>query len=315
MTKRKLSKLQQRRKLQKITQHIDRAAQPGLVLANYGDQAEVEIAQHQVIRCHLRRNLGGVVCGDHIVWETDEHGNSVIVARHPRKTQLSKYNALGKQIKTVAANIQQMVIVIANQPTPSYFLLDSYLVAAHANQLTPIILLNKADLPAQTQIDFSIYQQLGYQTLTTSAYKDIGMQQLSSMLADHANLFVGQSGVGKSSLTKYLLPEEKIAVQSLSKDKLTGVHTTTLTRLYHLPQGGYLLDSPGVSEFNLSHLTEEVIFAAFTDLNAYQGQCKFRDCSHTVEPGCAILQAVAAGKIAASRMESFLRLRAAISTN
>ncbi len=290
--------------------------QEGLVVAHYGTQVAVESAPGNSQRCHLRANLEGLVTGDRVVWcEGDPMG--VVVAQRERHSVLSRPDPYGK-LKPVAANIDQILLVIAPFPEPHANLIDRYLVAAEVVGIEPVILLNKMDLLAadparQTALNdlLAIYPTLGYRVLRTSIM-DSGLQELHSALRARTSVFVGQSGVGKSSLVNVLLPEADIRVGALSENTQKGTHTTTTAQLWHLTCGGTLIDSPGIREFGLWHMSREQVEQGFREFRALLGTCKFRDCQHEHEPGCAILGAVQSGAISATRLDSYRRIVASL---
>jgi ribosome biogenesis GTPase len=293
--------------------------QEGLVVAHYGTQVAVESAPGISQRCHLRANLEGLVTGDRVVWcEGDPMG--VVVAQRERHSVLSRPDPYGK-LKPVAANIDQILLVIAPFPEPHANLIDRYLVAAEVVGIEPVILLNKMDLLApspnlRAALDelLSIYPTLGYRVLRTSI-TDSGLEELHGALRERTSVFVGQSGVGKSSLVNVLLPDADIRVGALSENTQKGTHTTTTAQLLHLNCGGTLIDSPGIREFGLWHMSKEQVEQGFREFRALLGTCKFRDCQHEQEPGCAILDAMHSGAISATRLDSYRRIVASLEEN
>ena len=289
------------------------AEQEGLVIAHFGVQVDVETLsgpeQGQVRRCHRRANLPALVTGDRVVWRADNQQSGVIVALQPRQTELYRPDHRG-QLKPVAANVDRLVIVFAPLPHPHRNLIDRYLVAAEQAQLEPLLVLNKADLlekPEHWGIRgwLDDYAALGYRTLCLSADSGDGLDNLREELRDHVNVFVGQSGVGKSSLINALLPDADLRVGALSELTGKGTHTTTTARLFHFPAGGDLIDSPGIREFGLTHITHDDLLDGFIEFRPFLGHCRFRDCQHLHEPGCALLSAVDTGDISAGRMQSY----------
>lgn len=294
--------------------------QTGLVIAHFGVQVEVEADDGQeagqVFRCHLRANLPALVTGDRVVWRAGNQGIGVIVAQLPRSTELCRPDSRG-QLKPVAANVDLIVIVFAPAPEPHANLIDRYLVAAEHAGIRPLLLLNKADLidddnaPALNAL-LAVYRQLGYPLLEVSAHQGNGMEQLQQMLDGHISVFVGQSGVGKSSLVNSLLPEVQTRVGALSEWSGQGQHTTTTARLYHFPGGGELIDSPGIREFGLVHVSRDDVEAGFIEFTDLLGTCRFRDCKHDREPGCALLKALEDGRIQQQRMNSYRSIIASL---
>ena len=294
--------------------------QTGLVIAHFGVQVEVEADDGeeagQVFRCHLRANLPALVTGDRVVWRAGNQGIGVIVAQLPRSTELCRPDSRG-QLKPVAANVDLIVIVFAPAPEPHANLIDRYLVAAEHAGIRPLLLLNKADLideqnaPALNAL-LAVYRQLGYPLLEVSAHQGDGMEQLKKMLDGHISVFVGQSGVGKSSLVNSLLREVQTRVGALAEWSGQGQHTTTTARLYHFPGGGELIDSPGIREFGLVHVSRDDVEAGFIEFTDLLGTCRFRDCKHDREPGCALLKALEDGRIQQQRMNSYRSIIASL---
>ena len=262
------------------------------------------------IRCHLRANLGSLVTGDRVVWRHHKDTNTgVVVARLDRNSELSRPDNHGN-VRPVAANIDQIVVVFAPYPEPHGNLIDRYLVAAHALSIPVLLLQNKVDRIDQDNRQaleqlLAIYQGLDYALLQVSTKTGHGMAQLQQALAGHISVFVGQSGVGKSSLINQLLPGVDLKVGALSQATQKGTHTTTTAQLFHFPAGGDLIDSPGIREFGLWHMSPEQVFAGFPELAQLTGLCKFRDCRHQREPGCAVLTAAEQGEIGAERLASY----------
>lgn len=286
----------------------------GRLTAHFGSQAEVELRSDGTrYRCFLRANLGSLVTGDLVVFRpgppVDGIYTGVIEAVQPRSSELSRPNAYG-QVKPVAANIDQIILVIAPEPEAHPNLIDRYLVAAENCGIEPIILLNKTDLlneqnKAPLIALLNSYQQLGYRTLSVCSHIEASLGELKNFLNGRTSVFVGQSGVGKSSLISTLLPNEELRVGALSAHTAKGRHTTTTARLYHFPAGGDLIDSPGIREFGLWHMSKDEVLYGFKELRNIVGNCRFRDCSHLHEPGCALLLAVKNQEVSERRLNSF----------
>ena len=277
-------------------------------MARYAAEADIEDRESgAVLRCHLRANLGDLAPGDRVQWQRNERGAGVVSGVLPRTSEFRRPDKFGN-VRLVAANITRACITLAKAPAPHASLLDRYLVVAEHFEFEPLLVLNKSDLLAPGDPIgelLQIYKDLGYDSCTVSAECAAGLEELQSYLQEGISLFVGQSGVGKSSLLQRLLPDEVLRVGALSEQVAKGRHTTTQARLYHFPGGGSCIDSPGIREFGLWHLTQPQIAAGFCEFRPHLGQCRFRDCRHVKEPSCTILAAVEAGEIRTDRHASY----------
>ena len=313
MAKRRLSK-QQSRRIKNAQQTIDLNDENnrlGLVISHRGGEVEVEAAHDaQNIRCKLRSNLGDIVCGDRVVYQNDG-GNPTIIALRPRDNLLQRQDGFGN-IKSVAANVTQLIICLAVEPEPNFFLLDQYLLSAEQQSINAIILLNKTDLLDQNNSDpFSlkaIYQPLGYTVLHSSINNPDNIASLQQLCQDQVNVISGVSGVGKSSLTKAILPELDIPIGEISEVNREGKHTTRTSRLYHLPLGGDLIDTPGVRGFNPVIDEHKSISAGFREIHDLAASCQFNNCRHLNEPRCAVLRALDDGSLDAQRYQNYVKL-------
>ena len=304
------------KKLDKIEASLNTAAlgeeRKGIVISNFGQQLDIEALdgenQGEIYRCFQRSNIESLVTGDYVIWqEGDPVG--VIIAVLPRENFLERPSSLG-ELRPVAANIDQIIIVIAPLPEPHANLIDRYLVAAEHYQLSPVLLMNKSDLLYENNRNemeglLSIYRDIGYPVLCVSSKTGDGIDDLKALLDDKTSVFVGQSGVGKSAMINRLLPAANTQVGALSEARDKGRHTTTSARLYHFCEGGDLIDSPGIREFHLEHLDKETLLKGFIEFRPFLGHCKFRDCQHDREPGCQLKQAIEDHLINPLRMSSF----------
>lgn len=332
MSKNKLSKGQQRRVKanhqrrlktpEKVDYDDNLFGEPGegVVISRFGMHADVEAPDGSVHRCNIRRTIRSLVTGDRVVWrpgKTAAEGMAVkgiVEAVHERTSVLTRPDFYDG-VKPIAANIDQIVIVSAILPELSLNIIDRYLVACETLNVEPLIVLNKIDLLDDEGMAFvneqmDIYRGIGYRVLMVSSHQQNGLQELQTALTDRISIFAGQSGVGKSSLLNALLglTDDSILTNDVSDVSGLGQHTTTAARLYHFPHGGDVIDSPGVREFGLWHLDAEQITHGFVEFHDYLGRCKYRDCKHDTDPGCAIREAVEKGEIAESRFENYHRI-------
>lgn len=287
-------------------------AAKGLVVAHYGTQIGIITDAGVEKRCHKHSNVPDVVAGDQILWQQECDQLGVIVGLRPRQTELMRADHQHK-LKLVAANVDSAFIVFAPLPDPSQWLTDSYIVAAIAAGIEPILVLNKCDLTPENAASealklFQLYQGLGYTCIKTSTVSVNGMAEMKATMLNKSAIIAGQSGVGKSSLINALLGDSEAKVGPLSNQTQLGTHTTVMAQLYALAGNSQLIDSPGIREFSLSALTRTDIYKGFPEIANRQAECKFRNCAHQSEPGCALLSALNAGLIEPSRLDHFKRL-------
>jgi ribosome biogenesis GTPase / thiamine phosphate phosphatase len=286
----------------------------GRIVISYGQEAIVE-ADGVLQSCRLRRSVGRPVCGDYVHWRASSASDGVIEKIDPRRNVVARPDYRAK-LRPLAANVDLMVVVIATEPGFTRELIDRYLVLAASLQLAAALWVGKVDLLSEAdhrrlEDTLGQYRTLGYPLLYGSAKTGAGLDALQQQLRERTSVLVGQSGVGKSSLVNKLLPDLDIRVGALSHASGLGRHTTTETTLYHLPGGGDLIDSPGIRTLRLGHLTPQQIEAGFIELRAYSGRCRFRDCRHVHEPGCALKAAAEEGAISMARLASFRAIVAA----
>lgn len=331
MSKNKLSKGQERRVQANHQRRLRRTdnkpelddsqlgePQDGRVISRFGMHADVEAADGTVHRCNIRRTLRSLVTGDRVVWRpgvgTHEGVKGIVEAVYERTSVLNRPD-IYDGVKPIAANIDQIVIVSAILPELSLNMIDRYLVACETLEVEPLVVLNKIDLldtEARQRVNgmMNIYRNIGYRVLEVSSQTGEGMGAFEQALVNRISIFAGQSGVGKSSLLNALLPQtaKQILVNDVSDVSGLGQHTTTAARLYHFQHGGDVIDSPGVREFGLWHLEPGQVTRAYVEFRDYLGGCKFRDCRHNTDPGCAIRAAVESRAIAEERFANYHRI-------
>ncbi|MEO6185104.1 MAG: ribosome small subunit-dependent GTPase A [Steroidobacteraceae bacterium] len=254
-----------------------------------------------------------IVCGDRVQCR-DEGDGLLAESILPRSSFLRRSTLRGRS-EPLAANLTQLAVIVAPVPAADFFLIDRYLCAAASAPMHAVIVLNKCELPDALQIgqDLAQYSALGYEVLAVSALATddsvAGLAPLSNALRDQTTIMVGQSGVGKSSLTRLITSDtSEIAIGGLMREE-EGRHTTTASRLYECDAGGRIIDSPGVRDFAPAIDDLERTTLGFREVSALAAQCRFQDCSHMQEPHCAVRAAVEAGTMHARRYESYRRLR------
>jgi ribosome biogenesis GTPase len=282
----------------------------GLIIRRFSRHAIVETITGDRTHCSIRPTIDSLVSGDRVVWQAEGENQGVVVSRYPRESVLGRPDKQG-QLRPVAANITQVIIVVAPKPEISWPLLDSYLVMTEYLKLRVCILLNKADLPCE-QLQKRLLQQyeaLGYTILFTRKDDKSSFNRLQNILDNQISVFVGQSGVGKSSLISQILPLElNIQTAAISDHADLGKHTTSNSCLYHVPTGGALIDSPGIREFGLWHMPAVEIAKSYREFQPYLSQCRFRNCNHRDTIGCEIIAAVKNNLIARDRYENYVKI-------
>lgn len=281
------------------------------MITRFGAELLVEnpVESSPPVRCTAKRKFDSIVCGDIIKWHPNEHGNASVVDLLPRKNALTRPGYRGRP-RTIAANIDQLVVVNSWLPETSWDLVDRYLIAAQQLDTDAIIVMNKSDLAAEhaTESDWAAletYKKIGYEVLHINAHTGEGIEDLLAFMNNKTSIFSGRSGVGKSSIANQILPDVDITVGLISGSG-EGKHTTTTATLYNLPSGGYLIDSPGVRDYALGDISPQELAAGYIEFKDHLPYCRFNNCTHDHEPGCAVRQAVEQGIITNERYQRYL---------
>ena len=286
------------------------AAFEARIIAVYGRDLLVRDAAGTELRARPKGRRLSVVCGDDVLCERDATHDEVIVTQtRPRQTALYRSNMRG-EAEAVVANVSQLFVVLAPKPAPDLFVVDRYVAAATSARIVATLVLNKQDLPIDDELStaLSAYQKAGYRTLRCSAKADDGVDALIETSVGSVAALVGQSGVGKSSLVRRLVPLAQAEIGELDRDE-EGRHTTTTSRMFDLPRGGYLIDSPGVRDFAPAIDKLDGRTLGFAEVDRLAPGCRFHDCQHMREPNCAVQKAAASGELDARRYESYRRMR------
>ena len=283
----------------------------GRVIAAFGRQVLVRTTTGEQLRARPFGRALIIVCGDQVRCRIDAHHEEVhVIEVLPRRTALYRANARGAT-EPVVANLTQLLVVLATLPVPDFFVVDRYLAAATDAGVTATLVVNKSDLGLDERLsaELDVYAQAGYASVHTSADSGAGLDALRAAIAPGAiAALVGKSGVGKSSLVQVLVPQAKVAIGELVREE-DGRHTTTAARLFDLPHGAALIDSPGVRDFAPAVNALDERSLGFTEVRRLAVGCRFADCRHLREPGCAVRVAAESGAMSARRYESYRRLR------
>ncbi len=285
----------------------------GRVVASHGRQLIVEDAAGLRIPCRLHGRRLAAVCGDEARWGYAHAGESfgTVYELLPRRNTLERLTQNGR-VEPVVANLTQLVAVVAPLPAPDWFVVDRYLAGAAWCGVAALIAFNKAELglPAGASAELDGYAALGVALVHCSAKAAPGIEALAARLKGAVSVLVGQSGTGKSSLLNALAPEARAVTQEISAATEEGRHTTTHAVLHRLASGGDLIDSPGVRDYAPPVPAARHVASGFVEIQRVAADCRFQDCLHVQEPGCAVRAAVERGQIRARRYDSFRRLLA-----
>ncbi len=294
----------------------------GTVIKSTGSWYIVETPDRQVFECRIKgkfkikgiKSTNPVAVGDLVDFELEaDQTKGVINHIHDRKNYIIRKSVnLSKQSHILAANIDVafLLVTLENPKTYTAFI-DRFLVSAEAYRIPVIILFNKIDIydrSLKEELDElkNIYEKIGYTCITVSAETGENLDLVKAKMKDKTSLFVGNSGVGKSTLINKIEPALNLKTKDISEAHLQGQHTTTFAEMFALSVGGYIIDTPGIRGFGLYDFYKEEIWHFFPEMFALQGQCKFHNCTHTTEPKCAVIKAVEDGEIALSRYENYL---------
>lgn len=296
----------------------------GLVTKSTGSWYQVLTNDGQKYDCRIKgifRTKGitttnPIAVGDCVDFELEpEQGTGVITKLHQRKNYIIRKSVnLSKQAQIIAANLDQaLLIVTLASPRTSLGFIDRFLVTAEAYDVPAGLVFNKLDLFSDEGLEIladykSIYENIGYPCYEVSALKGTNVEQVSAIIKDKMTLFSGHSGVGKSSLINALVPELQLRTTQISEWHDKGVHTTTFAEIFELPQGGYIIDTPGIRELGVIDIEKNELSHFFPEMRALLNQCRFNSCRHNNEPGCAVIKAVEEGEIELSRYESYLSI-------
>lgn len=266
------------------------------------------LSGNDFVRCGLLGRKQRIVCGDRVTWSYPPSADGPSVESiEPRRNLIERIDARGRA-EPVAANIDRLAIVVAPEPQPDWFLVDRYWAGAALKDLAALIIVNKSDLEgAPLQVPLEEYRKLGLTCLEVSCQSRAGIEDLERLLGNSVSLLVGQSGVGKSSLVNALAPAAEAQTAELTRDA-EGRHTTTTARWYQLGATAGIIDAPGVRDFAPPASLQRAAERGFVEIHERSAQCRFNDCRHMEEPGCAVRTAVINQQISARRYESYRRL-------
>jgi len=292
------------------------ATDTGLIIAAHGRRGRLETKSGERLPYLVQGRRMRVVCGDLVDWIFDDHGALAVITGIATRTNVLERQPPGRPgTEVLAANLDLMIVVCAPKPEPVWFLVDRYLCTGELMGCRLLLAGNKSDLKEHEHNHAAIlhdYERIGYPCLSVSAQNNLGIDALRDVLRDQTGLFVGQSGVGKSSLINCLVPDADIAVRAISKSTQEGTHTTTASAMHDLPGGGRLIDTPGVRDFVPAIPEPTSVQAGFPEILAAAGHCRFNNCRHLREPGCEVKAAVQSGTITPRRYESYKRLLRAV---
>ena len=295
----------------------------GLVIKNTGSWYTVKTDSNQLVECKIKgnfrlkgiRSTNPVAVGDRVSITPNQEGTAFITSIEDRKNYIiRKSSNLSKQSHIIAANVDQAFLVVTiNRPVTSTTFIDRFLASAEAYRVPVVLLFNKTDALEDEEREYQqmmidLYETVGYQCLAISAANGSGMDKVRELLAGKTTVLSGNSGVGKSTLINSLLPDVQLKTAEISDAHNAGTHTTTFSEMIELPEGGYIIDTPGIKGFGTCDIEPEELTSYFKEIFHYSKDCRFNNCTHTHEPGCAVLKAVEEHYIAQSRYLSYLNM-------
>jgi ribosome biogenesis GTPase len=292
-----------------VTQDEQTQRQIGRVVANHGRHVEVQDRDGHRVLCRLHGRKLLVVCGDEVEWAPDGTDVGLVHAVLPRHHVLERLSMTGRA-ETVVSNLDRIVAVAAAKPTPDWQVIDRYLAGAEWAGLSAAVAFNKCDLglSAEDNRHLNDYAALGYPVVRVSTRGEAGVESLGQVLAGFTSVLVGQSGTGKSSLLNALVPHARAVTQEISAASEEGRHTTTHAAMHELPGDGRLIDSPGVRDYAPPLPVPAAVGSGFREIHQLAATCKFQDCRHLTEPGCAVRAAAEAGTLSSRRFASYRHL-------
>lgn len=295
----------------------------GLVIKNTGSWYTVKTDSNQLVECKIKgnfrlkgiRSTNPVAVGDRVIITPNQEGTAFITSIEDRKNYIIRKSPnLSKQSHIIAANVDQAFLVVTiNRPVTSTTFIDRFLASAEAYRVPVVLLFNKTDALEDEEREYQqmmidLYETVGYQCLAISAANGSGMDKVRELLAGKTTVLSGNSGVGKSTLINSLLPDVQLKTAEISDAHNSGTHTTTFSEMLELPEGGYIIDTPGIKGFGTFDIEPEELTSYFKEIFHFSKDCRFNNCTHTHEPGCAVLKAVEEHYIAQSRYLSYLNM-------
>ena len=295
----------------------------GLVIKNTGSWYTVRTDGGQLVESKIKgnfrlkgiRSTNPVAVGDRVELITNQEGTAFITAIEDRRNYIIRKSPnLSKQSHILAANIDQaLLMVTVNYPQTSTTFIDRFLASAEAYRVPVTLVFNKCDILSEDELRYqqmmcNLYDTVGYRCVALSAATGDGVEQLQDIVAGKISLISGNSGVGKSTLINRLVPDAAQRTAEISDAHNTGMHTTTFSQMIPLPQGGYLIDTPGIKGFGTFDIEKEELTSYFREIFHFSKDCRFSNCTHTHEPGCAVLRAIEQHYIAESRYQSYLSM-------